>query len=60
MGANRWTVPGIVLVLVSMAAGLSVSQPSAGTQKAGSTGSPVTVLYLSDTRGKIEPLWVKG
>jgi 2',3'-cyclic-nucleotide 2'-phosphodiesterase (5'-nucleotidase family) len=60
MRANRWTVPGIVLVLVSMAAGLSVSQPSAGTQKAGSTGSAVTVLYLSDTRGKLERCGCKG
>ena len=50
-------MPGVLLVLalVLLAGGLLGKQSAANAQNDGSTWSPVTVLYLSDSRGKIEP-----
>jgi hypothetical protein len=50
-------LPGllIALVVVLAAVGLLVKQPAANAQNRGGGWNPVTVLYLSDTRGKIEP-----
>jgi hypothetical protein len=58
MRVHRFAMPGLLLVvaLVLLAGGLLIERPTrASAQNAGGSWSPVTVLYLSDTRGKIEP-----
>ena len=43
------------LVLLLVAAGVVSRQPVASAQGSDPSWKPVTVLYLSDTRGKTEP-----
>lgn len=45
----------VAFVLVLVAAGLLGQQPDARAQSDNKAWKPVTLLYLSDTRGKIEP-----
>jgi hypothetical protein len=45
----------LVLALVLLTGGLLGKQSTANAQNADAAWAPVTVLYLSDTRGKIEP-----
>jgi hypothetical protein len=53
----RRAMPGLLLALalVLLAGGLLGKQSTASAQNDGGAWKPVTVLYLSDTRGKIEP-----
>jgi hypothetical protein len=57
MRVHRLATPGLLLVLALalLAGGVLIEQPAANAQNDGGKWSPVTVLYLSDTRGKIEP-----
>lgn len=57
MRVHRLALPGLLLVvaLALLAGGLLTEQPSAARAQNDGGWSPVTVLYLSDTRGKIEP-----
>ncbi len=57
MRDHRRAMPGILiaLALLLLAGGLLGKQSPANAQNDGATWKPVTVLYLSDTRGKIEP-----
>jgi hypothetical protein len=57
MRVLRRALPGtlLALALVLLVGGLVIKQPAASAQNEGGSWSPVTVLYLSDTRGKIEP-----
>jgi hypothetical protein len=57
MRDHRLAMPGLLLVFVIalLAGGLLIEQPVASAQNDAGAWSPVTVLYLSDSRGKIEP-----
>jgi hypothetical protein len=54
---NRRAFPRAFLLLVLLAAMVALSgrQTPARAANGGSAGTAVTVLYMSDTRGKIEP-----
>lgn len=57
MRVHRLAMPGLLLVvaLVLLAGGLLIEPPTTASAQNDGGWSPVTVLYLSDTRGKIEP-----
>lgn len=57
MRDHRRAMPGslLALALVLLAGGMLGKQTPASAQNDGGTWKPVSVIYLSDTRGKIEP-----
>jgi hypothetical protein len=57
MKVQRRALPAVLLVLaLALVAGGGLGgHAAANAQGDGAKWSPVTVLYLSDTRGKIEP-----